>query len=340
MVDPIVSLTGVSRTYGARLAVDRADLILSRGRIMGLLGASGSGKSTLLRAISGLEPIDAGVVVIDGEVVSTPRYAAPPETRRVGMVFQDFALFPHLTVGQNISFGLKGRPDRDITVAALLDRVRLADRAAAYPHALSGGEQQRVALARALARDPAVILLDEPFSSLDGSLRAEVREDLVQALRESGASAIVVTHDAEDAMIMADDLALMDSGRVIQTGTPLALYTRPATVAAARLLGPINLVEAEVRRGLATSILGQASTILPDGRAWMGARPTDISVVDPRAGLSATTMSVSYAGAYSVIRAVSGPHRLSIHCGGATPAVGAVIGLAVDPARLLVLPTI
>lgn len=336
--EAIVSITGVSRVFGRKVAVDRADLTLTRGRILGLLGASGSGKSTLLRAISGLEAIDAGMIAIDGQIVSTPGRAVPPEARRVGMVFQDFALFPHLTVAQNVGFGLKGRTDRDAIVAALLDRMRLGDRGQTFPHTLSGGEQQRVALARALAREPSVILLDEPFSSLDGSLRAEVRDDLVQALRDSGASAIVVTHDAEDAMIMADDLALMDAGCIIQTGTPHELYIRPLSVAAARLLGPLSLVPAEVRQGLATSVLGQTSTSLPDGVAWMGARPTDIRLVQPDAGIQARVVSVGFSGAFSVVRVGIGPHVVSIHVTGRPPAVGDLIGATIDPTGLLLLP--
>ena len=334
----IVSVMGISRTYGHKTAVDRADLSLARGRILGLLGASGSGKSTLLRAIAGLESIDAGTIAIDGQIVSSPGRAMPPEQRRVGMVFQDFALFPHLTVAQNVGFGLKRHPDRDAAVAGLLARVRLADRGAAFPHTLSGGEQQRVALARALARDPAVILLDEPFSSLDGALRAEVRDDLVQALRDSGASAIVVTHDAEDAMIMADDLALMDAGRVIQTGQPHDVYSRPTSIAAARLLGPINLVATDIRQGTATSVLGQTSTILPDGPAWMGVRPTDLRIAPVSAGLEATVVATGYAGAYRVVRASIGNHALSIHVTDQAPAVGQTVSITAVPDRLLVLP--
>lgn len=336
--DPIVSLTGVSRAYNGKLAVDRANLTLSRGRILGLLGASGSGKSTLLRAISGLESIDAGTIAIDGKVVSTAGYALAPEGRSVGLVFQDFALFPHLTVDQNVGFGLKGRPDRKAVVAEMLDRVRLADRAKAFPHTLSGGEQQRVALARALVRNPAVVLLDEPFSSLDGSLRNDLREDLVTALRDSRASALIVTHDAEDAMIMADDLALMDVGRIIQTGTPQALYTQPLSVKAARLLGPLNLVDAEVRQGLATSALGRSATGLPDGTAWMGVRPSHLRLAETGSGLQARVASVGFAGAFWVVRANAGPHSLSIHVREWAPAVGDVIDVRVDPAQLMVLP--
>lgn len=336
--DAIVSVTGVSRTYGRKIAVDRADLTLARGRILGLLGASGSGKSTLLRTIAGLEGIDAGSIAIDGQVVSIPGRSVPPEARRVGMVFQDFALFPHLTVAQNVGFGLKGYPDRQAKVITLLDRVRLSDRSAAFPHTLSGGEQQRVALARALARDPAVILLDEPFSSLDGSLRAEVRDDLVQALRDSGTSAIVVTHDAEDAMIMADDLTLMDAGRVIQTGTPQDLYTQPTSVAAARLLGPLNLIEAQVRQGVAMSILGRVATHLSDGPAWIGIRPTDLAPSDQGSGTSARVTSVGYAGAYSAVKVVVGLQHLLLHTHTSRLAVGETLLIDVPADRLLPLP--
>lgn len=336
MTRTMVSVVGVRRSYGAKVAVDQADLVLSRGRILGLLGASGSGKSTLLRLICGLERIDAGTISIDGEVVSSPAGSAPPETRRVGMVFQDFALFPHLTVASNIGFGLKGRKDQKAVVERLLERMRLSDRANAFPHMLSGGEQQRVALARALARDPAVILLDEPFSSLDGSLRAEVRDDLIQALRDSGTSAIIVTHDAEDAMIMADDLALMDRGRIIQSGTPSDLYTKPRSLAAARLLGAINLVEAQVRKGKAKSEIGQAPTDLDEGPAWIGVRPTDITLVPAGSGIPVRVISTSYCGAYKALKVSRGSQHLTIHVRGDTPADGTQASIALDPERLIV----
>jgi iron(III) transport system ATP-binding protein len=242
-------------------------------------------------------------------------------------------------VSQNVGFGLKGRPDQSLVVAEMLDRVRMADRGAAFPHMLSGGEQQRVALARALARGPDVILLDEPFSSLDGSLRDGVREDLVTALRDSGTAAIIVTHDAQDAMIMADDLALMDAGRIIQTGSPRELYDCPRSVAAARLLGPLSLVEAQVSRGAASSVLGRRPTALPDGAAWMGVRPSNLTLTEPGAGLGARVASVGFSGAYWVVRADAGPHRLSVHFRGEKPpALGEIIGMKADPAHLIVMP--
>ena len=336
--DAIVSLNAVTRAYGPKVAVNGASLTLRRGRILGLLGASGSSKSTLLRLIAGLEPVDGGSIRIDGETVSSPGRAIPPEVRRVGIVFQDFALFPHLTVAENVGFGLKGRPaaTRRATVQALLERVRLADRGGSFPHALSGGEQQRVALARALARDPAVILLDEPFSSLDGPLRVEVRDDLLRTLREHGASAIVVTRDAEDAMVMADDMTLMDAGCVIQTGTPRDCYARPTSIA--RLLGPIDLAPAQITGGVATSILGRAPTDLPDGPDWIGVRPTDLGLSDGDGSLSGRVISVDFAGPFSVVRVQTPDLTLAVHVAGSCPQIGDQVCVRPDPDRLIVLP--
>jgi iron(III) transport system ATP-binding protein len=336
----IVRVSGVSRRYGARPAVSNASLTLNTGRILGLLGASGSGKSTLLRLICGLEPVDAGEIEIDGVLVSAAGHTQPPEARRVGMVFQDFALFPHLTVAQNVAFGLKGDPApvRDARVRELLERVRLSDSAAAWPHALSGGEQQRVALARAMARDPAVILLDEPFSSLDGPLRAEVRDDLIATLRGSGACAIIVTHDAEDAMVMADDLVLMEGGRVIQSGAPEDCYRRPASVAAARLLGPVNLIAATVKQGVATCVLGQASTELPDGPVWVGVRPTDLWLNTGSPGISAVVTACAFAGAYRVVTVKAGEVSLVLHRTGPAPAPGERVQVSPAPDSLIALP--
>lgn len=337
--DAIVSLNGVRRAYGPKVAVDGTSLTLRRGRILGLLGASGSGKSTLLRLIAGLEPVDDGDIRIDGSTVSAPGRTVAPELRRVGIVFQDFALFPHLTVAGNVGFGLRGRATaaRRATVQALLERVRLADRAGSWPHALSGGEQQRVALARALARDPAVILLDEPFSSLDGPLRVEVRDDLTRTLRDHEASAIVVTHDAEDAMVMADDLILMDAGRVIQSGSPRDCYRRPASIAAARLLGPVDLVPAQVCDGVATSSLGRVETALADGPAAMGIRPTDLAL-GATGPLQGRVVAVGFAGAFSIVTVQVGTSTLAVHVGTRPPNVGDRVGVRPDPSRIMALP--
>jgi len=238
----VLTVEGVSRAYGQRRAVIEASLTLEAGKITCLLGPSGSGKSTLLRLIAGLEPVDAGVIRAGDEVLSRPGHTTAPERRGTGLVFQDYALFPHLTVLDNVRFGLTALPrgEQRARAMAALDRVGLADRARDWPHALSGGEQQRVALARSLVREPAAILLDEPFSGLDAHLKAGVRDELTAALRAAGAAVLIVTHDPGEAMMMADRLVLMDGGRVIQSGEPADCHDRPASVAAARLLGEIN----------------------------------------------------------------------------------------------------
>ena len=266
---------GVTRLYDGRPAVDRASLSLRAGEITALLGPSGSGKSTLLRLLAGLEPADAGEVWAGGRRVSGPGLHLPPEGRGVGMVFQDYALFPHLTVLANVAFGLRRLPRADRTRRSLLqlERVRLADRADAYPQMLSGGEQQRVALARALTPEPAAVLLDEPFSGLDQGLRAEIRDMALDALRSAGAAALIVTHDAEDALLTADQLALMHGGRIIQTGSPEAVYARPASIDAARLTGDLDLLPARVTGGVAQTAYGDLPSDRPDGPALVAARP-------------------------------------------------------------------
>lgn len=253
----VLSVRGAQRRYvkKGQAALASADLDLHAGRITALLGPSGSGKSTLLRAIAGLERLDGGEIRLGDTVWSGTGTHVPPETRRVGMVFQDYALFPHLDALSNVAFGLKG-PDAKAIAQAQLEAAELGHKAKAYPHELSGGEQQRVALARALAPSPAIILLDEPFSGLDRRLRHELRERTVQTLKAAGATAMIVTHDAEEAMAVADELALMDGGRVIQTGSPEEVWMRPVSAMAARLLGDVEIIESGVDNGRADTPFG------------------------------------------------------------------------------------
>jgi iron(III) transport system ATP-binding protein len=274
-VSPALEARDVSRLYAGRPAVNRASLSLRAGEITALLGPSGSGKSTLLRLLAGLEPADAGEVWAGGRQLSGPGLHVPPERRGVGMVFQDYALFPHLTVLANVTFGLRrsSKDDRSARALRQLERVRLADRASAYPQMLSGGEQQRVALARALAPEPAAVLLDEPFSGLDQGLRTEIRDMALGALRSAGAAALIVTHDAEDALLTADQLALMHGGRVIQTGSPEEVYARPVSMDAARLTGDVEVLTAHVADGRARTAFGELPTDRPDGPAIVAARP-------------------------------------------------------------------
>jgi iron(III) transport system ATP-binding protein len=253
-----LELQGITHHYGARRAVDGVTLTVAPGEVLCLLGPSGCGKTTLLRLAAGLEPLQAGRVVIGGRTVADARRSLPPEARDVGMVFQDYALFPHLTVLDNVGFGLRRLPrsERHKRAMALLERVELGSRAGEYPHVLSGGEQQRVALARALAPRPAVLLLDEPFAGLDTRLRQQVREASLQLLQESEATVLLVTHDPEEAMALGDRLAIMRDGRLEQVGPPGEVYARPANPFVARFLGETNRFRATVGDGRVATPLG------------------------------------------------------------------------------------
>jgi iron(III) transport system ATP-binding protein len=242
MSDPMVRMTGVSRGYGPVKAVRNLDLTLERGGIMALLGPSGCGKTTTLRLLAGFERPEAGEIEIGGRTVAAPNANIPPEKRGVGMVFQDYALFPHLTVKANVAYGLKNGKRRSGRVEEVLALAHLEDLGDRMPHELSGGQQQRVALARALAPNPDIVLLDEPFSNLDASLRARVRAETRDILTDAGATAIFVTHDQEEALSLADEVAVMLDGTVVQSAPPEDLYHRPATREVAEFVGEANFV--------------------------------------------------------------------------------------------------
>lgn len=242
-----VSLDSLSHRYGRYPAVRDVSLEVGAGRVHCLLGPSGSGKSTLLRLIAGLEDLQRGEIAIAGEIVVSPARGVwrPPEQRSVGFVFQDYALFPHLSVLRNVTFGMGRSADKRRRALALLDQVEMTELADVMPHTLSGGQQQRVALARALARSPHVMLLDEPFSGLDRHLRAAVRQRTIEVLRDAGVATIVVTHDPNEAHVLADAISVMRDGRLLQTGTADELYRRPSSVDVAEVFGVVNRLAAE-----------------------------------------------------------------------------------------------
>jgi iron(III) transport system ATP-binding protein len=253
-----LSIQRLTRRFGGHTAVDNVDLLLPRGQFMALLGPSGCGKTTLLRLIAGFEQVDAGFIMIGGRtVVSVCGAGMPPEERRVGMVFQDYALFPHLSVAQNVAYGLPRGGGREERVNELLQLVGLADQGRKMPHELSGGQQQRVALARALAPRPALILLDEPFSNLDAGLRQAVRAEVRAILRREGATALFVTHDQEEALSMADEVAVMIGGSIVQTAPPRILYEQPVSRDVAAFVGAANFLAGEAAGDSVLCALGR-----------------------------------------------------------------------------------
>jgi iron(III) transport system ATP-binding protein len=295
-----VSVDGLTLWYGVRTAVDHVSLSIAPGEILCLLGPSGSGKSTLLRLLAGLERPTAGRVVLDGLEVAGPRTFVEPERRRVGMVFQDYALFPHLTVAANVAFGLRGldRAEVRTRVDTLLTLVGLADRRDSYPHMLSGGERQRVALARALAPRPHVLLMDEPFSGLDSRRRDQVREETRAILRATGTTTLLVTHDATEAMRFGDRIALIDEGRLVQIGRPDELYRTPAADLAARAFGDVNAFRATCRNGFLDTPVGRfpAPGLCDEACAQVCVRPQHVRCSVAPAGTRARVVRATFLG--------------------------------------------
>jgi iron(III) transport system ATP-binding protein len=242
-----LSITGLHKAFGPHPVLTGVDLDVPAGAFTAILGPSGSGKTTLLRLLAGFEQADAGTITIGDRVVDGPgRAHVPPERRHIGYVPQEGALFPHLTVAANVGFGLPPKERRGRRTAELLEAVGLAGLGSRYPHQLSGGQQQRVALARALAVKPDLVLLDEPFASLDAHMRASVRADVQQICLSAGTTAILVTHDQDEALSMADRVAVLRDGRIVQYAAPEDLYMRPADPALARFVGDANLIDGQL----------------------------------------------------------------------------------------------
>ncbi len=262
-----LTIDALRRRYDGRTVLDAVSFEAAAGETLCVLGHSGCGKTTLLRLVAGLEVPDGGRVLIGGEEVSAPGRLVPPERRGVGLVFQDYALFPHRDVLDNVRFGLRGVPREraDAIARGLLDTVGMAAHAHAYPHTLSGGEQQRVALARALAPSPRVLLMDEPFSNLDRRMRDRVRDETMDVLRTAATTTLVVTHDPEEAMRIADRIVLLRDGRVEQIGTPQALWDEPVSLFAARFFADWNELPATSTGGRVETPLGTFAAPFADG---------------------------------------------------------------------------
>jgi iron(III) transport system ATP-binding protein len=297
-----VTLTGVRRAYNGAWSLDDVSLTAPEGKVLALLGPSGSGKSTILRLIAGLEPLDAGEIRLGDQLASSVGFTLPTEQRRLGMVFQDYSLFPHLTAVANVGFGLDKlvRAERDPLALRWLDRVGLKHRAHAYPHELSGGEQQRIALARSLAPQPRAVLLDEPFSGLDPVQRAELRDATLATLAEAKTTALFVTHDAEDALQVADRLAILKSGRLLQEATPREAYDHPTSIDAAAALGPINVFSGRVESGGITTPFGPVAASLSNGAAAQAAVRAEALALSP--GVMARVIDVRPHGAHDLVR--------------------------------------
>jgi iron(III) transport system ATP-binding protein len=252
-----IEICGLSKAYGTTPVLQSLDLNVPERSITAVLGASGSGKTTLLRIIAGFDDADAGTVTVGGQLVDDGRATVRPQHRAVGYVPQDAALFPHLTVAGNIGFGVQRR--RRGSLGELIELVGLAGLESRYPHQLSGGQQQRVALARALAIQPRVVLLDEPFGSLDASLRESVRADVMRILIHTGTTAVLVTHDQDEALSIADHIALLDHGQVIAHGSPREIYDHPSTPSIATAIGSANILAGQLNGGYVRCALGDIS---------------------------------------------------------------------------------
>lgn len=257
---PRLDIRNLRRSFDGRAVVDDVSFSLAPGQVTCLLGPSGCGKSTILRMIAGVETPERGEIRADGKCLWDENgHNCPPEQRQIGLMFQDFALFPHLNVAQNVAFGLRALPRREIETRTerLLADVGLAGFSEKYPHQLSGGEQQRVALARALGPKPRIMLMDEPFSGLDNRLRDEIRDDTLDILRAQDTAVLLVTHEPEEALRMADSIALMRAGRVVQQGSPYNIYNAPVDKQAVAFFSDINVIVAEVRGALAETPFGR-----------------------------------------------------------------------------------
>ena len=286
-IPPRLEIRNLVRRFDGQPVVDDVSLKVNPGQVTCLLGPSGCGKSTTLRMIAGVEMQDEGEIYVDGNLICDTVFRIPPERRHIGLMFQDFALFPHLTVGDNVAFGLSGSKDQKrARVEELLDKVGLTRFIDGYPYLLSGGEQQRVALVRALAPRPKIMLMDEPFSGLDNRLRDDIRDQTLEILKQEDAAVLLVTHEPEEAMRMADEIALMRNGRIVQQGAPYNIYNAPRDKQAVAFFSDINVIRGKVKGALTETPFGQfLAPGVPDGNeVEIVIRPQHLKIEFDRGG--------------------------------------------------------
>lgn len=307
-----VKVRDLEHSYGEEPVLHGVSIDVSPGESIALLGPSGCGKTTLLRLIAGLERPSSGSITIGDDLVAGETWV-PPDRRRVGMVFQDWALFPHLSVGKNVAYGISKSTSKSAEVSAALEMMGLAGLEDRMPATLSGGQQQRVALARALAPRPGVLLLDEPFSNLDTSLRIEVRTEVRQLLADLGITSIFVTHDQDEAFIVGDRVAVMRKGRIVQTDSPQGLYHHPVDQWTAEFVGTVSLLKGEAQSGFAKCSLGSIA-IDPqlNGSVDIMIRPEQLSITE---GGDAEVQAVEYYGHDSMIFVTIGDDQVRVRCG-------------------------
>ncbi|MBV0911458.1 ABC transporter ATP-binding protein [Anianabacter salinae] len=301
---PRLEIQHLTRSFAGRAVVDDVSLRVMPGQVTCLLGPSGCGKSTTLRMIAGVEMQDTGRIFVDGALVCDTVFRVPPERRSIGLMFQDFALFPHLSVADNVAFGLTGnREEKRARVAEMLTRVHLVQHIDAYPHQLSGGEQQRVALARAIAPRPKIMLMDEPFSGLDNRLRDGIRDETLDILKEEGTAVLLVTHEPDEAMRMADEIALMRDGRIVQQGAPYNVYNTPVDRAAASFFSDVNVIRGCVQGALTDTPFGQfLAPGYPDGtEVEIVIRPQHLKIDFDRGGKGPNPTSMDGTPARGVV---------------------------------------
>ena len=307
MTPPRLEIRNLVRTFGDRRVVDGVSLSIEAGQVTCLLGPSGCGKSTTLRMIAGVEMQDSGEIHVDGQLICDTVFRVPPERREIGLMFQDFALFPHLSVAGNVSYGLTGTKDeKRARVEEMLERVRMGRFIDMYPHQLSGGEQQRIALARALAPRPRIMLMDEPFSGLDNRLRDGIRDETLAILIEEDTGVLLVTHEPDEAMRMADEIALMRDGVIVQRGAPYNVYTRPVDRASVAFFSDANRLRSTVEGALAMTPFGRfLAPGVPDGTdVDIVFRPQHVKIDFDRAGVGpGPTATEGTAARAQVVRA-------------------------------------